>query len=744
MSDGTTNPRPRRPTTSVDAASIGALLTHVEAVVVGVDENGTVTFLSPSARSVLGHEPAVAVGRSLLEFMHPDEIYRFEEFFGFATEGQRSSSQPTVKIRHIDGTWVDMTLDITVGPDVEPFGALIATLKSTVDATPAEMELRARLTREDRLVRLASAILGLDLASFDEGVNEALSQLGGLPGVDRCTVMRVRGDHCVKTHQWCSRRVRPSTRDQVPIDWLEGTFGPEWRDDLYFETAEQMHRTDIVGVQEMDDDGIRSSVAVPMLHDGKFSGFVAFGSKEVGPLRGSEVLSLLRSAASLLGEALARHDAELELAHRARTDLLTDIDSRWAFLDAVSDGLQRLGCGAIGGLALLLIDLDRFKLVNDSLGHLTGDQVLAGVAARLRHFSRPGERLGRLGGDEIVILLEGERPDSFRDRVPELMAVFDTPIEIDDRQCTITGSGGVAIAQPGDRPEELLSRADAAMFRAKDLGRDRVEMYDTALADLLTRRYRLEATLRQAVRDGELELYYQPELHFPTRSIHGVEALVRWNHPVDGLLSAAEFIPIAEESGLIVELGTWVFAEACRQLAAWQGSGHWPLVRVNVSAKQLNHPDVVDDLLGLIHSSGVDPSFLCVELTETAVMADPDLSLEVLGKLAGLGIQLAIDDFGTGYSSLSYLKRLSMHVLKIDRSFVDGLGRSADDMAIVAAIISLANTLGLTVTAEGIEDPAQLDALTELGCEYGQGWLFARAMPANQVTDLLGTEAPFG
>ena len=202
-------------------------------------------------------------------------------------------------------------------------------------------------------------------------------------------------------------------------------------------------------------------------------------------------------------------------------------------------------------------------------------------------------------------------------------------------------------------------------------------------------------------------------------------------------------MPIAEDSGLIVELGRWVFAEACRQLAEWQAAGRWPLMRVNVSAKQLNHPDVVDDLVAMIEASGADPGFLCLELTETAVMADADLSLEVLGKLAGLGLQLAIDDFGTGYSSLSYLKRLSMHVLKIDRSFVDGLGRSSDDVAIVAAIISLAQTLGLTVTAEGIESKAQLRVLMELGCEYGQGWLFAKAMPATEVTALLDAAAPF-
>jgi diguanylate cyclase (GGDEF)-like protein len=731
MTEGRHSGRTAPSGSAVDADSVAALLAHVDAVVVGVDLTGRVTFLSPAARTVLGHEPALSVGRSVLDFMHPDD-------------GLGSSAQPTMRILHADGTWVPMTLDIMAGPEIAPFGAVIGTLKTIGATAPAELELRARLAREDRLVRLASTFLGLDLASFDGGVHEALAQLGGLPGVDRCTVMRVRDGRVVKTHQWCGRRAEPSARDEVPLEWLEGRFGPAWRDELYFETPEHVTETDIAGLREMDDDGIRSTLAVPMLHDGRFSGFVAFGSVETGRLRGSEFLSLLRSAAGLLGEAFARHDAEVELAHRARTDLLTQIDSRWAFLDAVTAGLERLAAGEVGALALLLLDLDRFKLVNDSLGHLTGDLVLAAAAHRLRDATLPTERLGRLGGDEIVLLLEGDDPGGFRDRAAQVMAVFEEPFVVGDRECTLSASAGLVVAHPGARPEELLSQADAAMFRAKDLGRDRVELWDHDLADLISHRFRLESALRQAVRDGELELHYQPELHLPTRSIHGLEALVRWNHPADGLLSAAEFVPIAEDSGLIVDLGRWVFTEACRQLAEWQAAGRWPLMRVNVSAKQLNHPDVVDELLAIIERSGADPGFLCLELTETAVMADADLSLEVLGKLAGLGLQLAIDDFGTGYSSLSYLKRLSMHVLKIDRSFVDGLGRSSDDVAIVAAIISLAQTLGLTVTAEGIESEDQLSVLQDLGCAYGQGWLFAKALPAAEITALLDADTPFG
>lgn len=735
---------------TVPPVSLAALLAHVEAVVVAIDLDGAITFLSPAARAVLGYEPSMARGRQVTDFMHPDEEHRFVEFFDYAMAGTGLSTQPTVRVRHSDGSWIPMTLDLWAGPEVAPFGAVIATLKPVGEVTAAELELRVRLASEDRLVRLASTFLGLDLDGFDLGVNNALAQLGGLPGVDRCTVMRRRGDVVVKTHQWCSHRARPSNRDEVPMAWLEGRFGPDWNSELYFEVADHLGIVDIEGLREMDDDGIRSTLSVPIRHDDGFAGFVAFSSSEVGRLRSSEFLSLLRTAAGLLGEAFARHDAEVELARRARTDVLTGLDNRWAFIEAVAGALEQLGDTGDDDdsprphMGLLLLDLDRFKVVNDSLGHVTGDHLLAAVAERLHEQIRPDEHMGRMGGDEVMLLLRASDPADIGARADQMLWAFDEPFALPSGDVSLTASGGLVIAHPGDSPEELLSRADAAMFRAKETGRARLEVFDDALRSELSRRFRLEGELRQARSRGEMELHFQPELHLPTRTIHGVEALVRWNHPVEGRLSAAEFIPIAEESGLIVDLGRWVFATACQQLADWQERGWRPVMRVNLSARQLNHPDVVEDITLAIRSSGADPSLICLELTETAVMADADRSLEVLGKLAGLGLHLAIDDFGTGYSSLSYLKRLPMDVLKVDRSFVDGLGRSSDDEAIVTAIISLASTLGLTVTAEGIETPAQLETLLSLGCRFGQGWLFAPALSAGEVEDLLSQDQPFG
>jgi EAL domain-containing protein (putative c-di-GMP-specific phosphodiesterase class I) len=274
------------------------------------------------------------------------------------------------------------------------------------------------------------------------------------------------------------------------------------------------------------------------------------------------------------------------------------------------------------------------------------------------------------------------------------------------------------------------------MYAAKELGRDRIEVFDETLRAKVRRQLQNEIELRQALDHGELVVHYQPEVEVPSGRVLAVEALVRWHHPHRGLLAAAEFIGLAEETGIIIEIGLWVLREACAQHVRWQQEfpDHQLLLRVNLSALQLGEPDLLPKVMRIIHETGIEPSCLCLEITETVVMADAEASLEVLQKLRGLGVELAIDDFGTGYSSLSYLKRLPVDVLKIDRSFVDGLGTDPDDTAIVQAIMVLASSLGLSVTAEGVETDVQLDELMRLGCRRVQGYLFGRPGPADAVS----------
>ena len=740
---------------SVTEDNLAALLNQVDAVLLAIDERGHLQFVSPSARLVLGYEPSLLRGRPVVEFMHPDDEHIFHEQWKFALKQSGPSALPTIRVLSADSNWVSMTLDVYAGADVEPFGVLLATLKPVEGATVAVQALRERLTREDRLVTLASTFVGLAPEDFDNGVTSTLAQLGTMPGVDRCTVMWIKGDVAVRTHEWCGPNAQRSDREEIPLHWFQHLFGPDLRNEIYLDIPELLEPVDprrspaadvagadsptptdgpvTVGLGEMKRDGVRSMLGVPLLHDGALAGMVAFGSTEVGPLRNSGSLTLLRSAAALLSEAFARHDAEMRLAEQARTDLVTGLDNRWAFMEAVTSALAAPS-ESPSTVALLLMDLDRFKVVNDSLGHMVGDELLREIAVRLRDTVTPDERIGRLGGDELVVLLnQRDTPDTAQVRCLELMTVFDEPFRVGVHEFSVSASGGLAIASRGTTPQELLSQADAAMFRAKEMGRSRLAMFDQDLRRSLGQRLHLENEIRTAVRNNELTLHYQPELHLPTRTIHGVEALVRWNHPTRGLLTAAEFIDITEEIGLVVELGEWVLHEACRQLSEWREAGLSLVMRVNVSAKQLNHPEFIDRLIEVMETCSPEPHTLCLELTETAVMADADLSLEVLSKIAGLGIQLAIDDFGTGYSSLSYLKRLPMNVLKIDRTFVDGLSRSADDVAIVAAILSLARTLGMTVTAEGIETEDQLQSLMDLGCKFGQGWLFSKAVPPEVI-----------
>ena len=431
---------------------------------------------------------------------------------------------------------------------------------------------------------------------------------------------------------------------------------------------------------------------------------------------------------------------EAELAHQALHDPLTGLANRALLLDQLTRILLRRDRPA-GSVALLFLDLDRFKVVNDSLGHTAGDQLLFAAAERLVGVLRPDDIVARLGGDEFVVLLEGlddlREPVSLAQRIHRALK---EPVMVDGNEVFTTVSIGIAVTTSSDDTADgLLRDADAAMYLAKARGRDRYEIFDEDLRTQATERLRTETYLRRAVEMGEIEVYYQPELSLDTGEMVGVEALARWHHPVAGLLEAGAFIELAEDSGLILDLGAWVLGEACRQAGVWRREhpDHDLTMRVNLSARQIAQPTLVDLVVGALERGGLEPPSLCLEITETALMADPAAGLKVLQDLRALGVRLAIDDFGTGYSSLSYLKRFPVDVLKIDRSFVDGLGEDPEDTAIVTAIISLSRALGLRVVAEGVETRRQLDELRRLGCDRAQGFMFARPRPAQLLWDVV-------
>jgi len=386
------------------------------------------------------------------------------------------------------------------------------------------------------------------------------------------------------------------------------------------------------------------------------------------------------------------------------------------------------------------IDLDNFKLINDSLGHDIGDQVLKIVGERLAACIREGDTVARLGGDEFVLLVTEHGRDSGRLRVAQRVIVaISQPFAIEQREFKVTCSIGIAsFPQDGTDADTLLRNADTAMYRAKDLGRNTFQLYSSEMNANLDERLTLETDLWNALERNEFALYYQPKIDLSTRQIVGLEALLRWHHPTKGTILPERFIPIAEESSLIVEIGNWAIREACSQNRDWQNAGCREMpIAVNVSGRQL-HNGLAAVVRAALVSADLSPDCLEIELTESAVMSNTEAAIEALSLLREMGVRISLDDFGTGYSSLSYLKRLPVTGLKIDQSFVRDLASDPDDAAIVRAIIVVAQELMLDVTAEGVETAEQVEFLENHGCGRAQGYYFARPLPADEMRSKLG------
>jgi diguanylate cyclase (GGDEF)-like protein len=387
-------------------------------------------------------------------------------------------------------------------------------------------------------------------------------------------------------------------------------------------------------------------------------------------------------------------------------------------------------------------------VINDSLGHQAGDALLQAVAQRLLGAVRVGDTVARLGGDEFTVLLpEVSGPEEATQMADRLASSLRASFALSGRDVTVTASIGVALSERDDRrPEQLLRAADLALYQAKADGRACHALFDPHMEATAIERMELESALRLALDRQEFEVYYQPIFRLAGGELAGWEALVRWHHPTRGLVSPALFIPVAEETGLIVALGQWVLKTACQQASAWHAlTGNDALVMsVNVAARQFHSPGLVEEVAGIVRQTGLPPNSLKLEITESAVMRDAEGAIRTLRALKALGIQLAIDDFGTGYSSLAYLKQFPVDTLKVDRSFVDGLGRDPHDTAIVRSVVALANALGLSVTAEGIETPAQRAQLTMLGCDFGQGYLLGRPVVAESAQVQLLEQSSLG
>jgi len=433
---------------------------------------------------------------------------------------------------------------------------------------------------------------------------------------------------------------------------------------------------------------------------------------------------------------------ERQLEHDAYHDPLTGLPNRSLFNERLSQAFMRTRRGG-RQFAVLFLDLDRFKVVNDSLGHQAGDRMLVSMGERIRGAIRDQDTAARLGGDEFAVLLDGLVDDRFVAFIAErIQKTICERLMLGDAEVFSSASIGVVLSSPAySSPDQILRDADIAMYRAKGEGRGRFSVFDEAMHARAMEQLRIETELRHAIEEGELVLHYQPILDIRTREVVALEALVRWQHPERGLVPPGVFIEVAEDSGLINELGKWVVREACEQIARWQRASTFDPVTVNVnlSGHQLGGESLAAWIAGVIEETGIDGSYLAFEMTESALLDRGTEVADAILELKEVGGGLSMDDFGTGYSSLSALRQHPFDSLKIDRSFVGTMETDAQNLEIVRALISMAHGLGMTVVAEGVELPEHFDTLVELGCDRAQGWLFARALPANEVASMIGT-----
>jgi diguanylate cyclase (GGDEF)-like protein/PAS domain S-box-containing protein len=433
-----------------------------------------------------------------------------------------------------------------------------------------------------------------------------------------------------------------------------------------------------------------------------------------------------------------RKALEQKLSFQAFHDPLTRLANRSLFRERVEHALDRR---SVGELAVLFVDLDNFKTINDSLGHAAGDHVLVETAHRLRSTLRAEDTAARLGGDEFAVLLEDADVTCAARVAERVRSALGTPFWVLGQEVFVSASIGIAMREAGDTAGDLLRNADVAMYTAKQKGKARFEIFEAAMHETVMARLGMEAELRRAIERREFVVYYQPIVRLDTAEVVGAEALVRWQHPTRGLVPPLEFIPLAEETGLIVPLGSWILKQACGQLAEWQRMrpGEEPFVmNVNLSSRQLVRDIMADEVAAAVDESGIRASWLVLEVTETVLMADPVAAAAALKQIRDLGVRVALDDFGSGYSSLSHLRRFPIDIVKIDKSFVDDVARNGVESAIARSIIELGRAMNLQTVAEGIEAGEQAETLLGLGCELGQGYFFARPQEPAMWRELLG------
>jgi diguanylate cyclase (GGDEF)-like protein/PAS domain S-box-containing protein len=714
-------------------------------VVTILDKDLRAVYASPAARA-LGGQEASRRGRGIRDFIHPDDFDRVIEFYsGLAQDDTDEPRETTVRVLNVDGGHETVEMVARNLLDDPEIRGIVIVGKVVTDRVVAEEALRAS---EARLRDQASI---LEMIATSTPLEDTLAELCRLVEHQieraRCTILLVDDELPVLRH---------GAAPAFPPSFLTAVDGiPVGEGSTICGSAAVRGETVVVSDARTAVDpefgrlaaeyGIGGAWSTPILasSDQQVLGTFATYLDEVR-LPTSAEQSVVESVLHLAAVAIERTQFEERLALQAQHDPLTGLPNRALFNELLEHSLRRAQRSG-ASLAVLFLDLDRFKVVNDSLGHDAGDDLLAVLGQRLAGVLRPGDVVARFGGDEFTVLCDDLEPvvaDRQAIAVAErLIDALREPFLIGGEEQFVSASVGIAISMTGlERPEALLRDADAAMYRAKERGKGRCEVFDAEMRDRARERHDTENALHRAVAREEFCVFFQPVISLHDGTCQGVEALARWRHPERGLLTPSDFLGTAEETGLVVPIGAWVLERACRHAVEWRRAlrSSQPFrLSVNLSGRQLVHADLADLVAEILGTSGLDAEALCVEITETVLMDDIDAGVAAVKALKALGVRVSIDDFGTGYSALGYLRQFPVDEVKIDRTFVERLGTEPEDAAIVAAVVSLGHALGVTVTGEGVETSSQLDVLRKLGVDAAQGYLFAPPQPPDDLTPSL-------